>query len=300
MPDDGALCSLVKVAVVGAGTIGRGLAEDLALHRYEVLLKDRNRSILEEAREKIREDLRLVKLMKPDFRQVPVEEVLDRIHFEDSYDGFSEVDCVVENVTEDFQEKLKVMNELAEVVPAGAFIGVNTSCIPIAELAGAVADPGSLIGMHFMNPVPLSAMVEVIRGKQTSAATLAAALHLVRSLGKDHVVVRDHPGFVSNRIMMLAVNECAFLVQEDVATPGDIDKVFRLGFSHKMGPLATADLIGLDTVLNSIKVLHESFQDPKYRPCPLLTRMVEAGSLGRKSGKGFFDYGKANGGGHGE
>jgi 3-hydroxybutyryl-CoA dehydrogenase len=147
-----------------------------------------------------------------------------------------------------------------------------------------------MIGMHFMNPVPVKKFVEMIRAEHTSEETIESATALVKRLGKQHVLVNDFPGFVSNRVMMLAVNECAFVVQDDVADPATVDKVFRLAFGHSMGPLATADLIGLDTVLNSIKVLFEEYKDSKYRPCPLLQRMVDAGYLGRKSGKGFFTY----------
>jgi 3-hydroxybutyryl-CoA dehydrogenase len=147
-----------------------------------------------------------------------------------------------------------------------------------------------MIGMHFMNPVPVKKFVEMIRGELTSEQTVEAATALVQRLDKEHVLVKDFPGFVSNRVMMLAVNECAFVVQDGVATPADVDKVFRLAFGHSMGPLATADLIGLDTVLNSIDVLFEEYKDSKYRPCPLLQKMVDAGYLGRKSGRGFFKY----------
>jgi 3-hydroxybutyryl-CoA dehydrogenase len=149
-----------------------------------------------------------------------------------------------------------------------------------------------MLGMHFMNPVPVKKFVEMIRAEHTSEETIEAALALVKRLGKDHVLVKDFPGFISNRVMMLAVNECAFIIQDDVAKAADVDKVFRLAFGHSMGPLATADLIGLDTVLNSILVLFDEYKDSKFRPCPLLQKMVDAGYLGRKSGRGFFTYSK--------
>ena len=213
-----------------------------------------------------------------------------RIVFAPELKALHRAEFVIENIVEDYDEKARLYAQLSGICASGTLYGVNTSCISITKLARNVPDPSRMIGMHFMNPVPVKKFVEMIRGELTSEDTIAAATALVQKLDKDHVLVRDFPGFVSNRVMMLAVNECAFVVQDQVATPADVDKVFRLAFGHSMGPLATADLIGLDTVLNSINVLFEEYKDSKYRPCPLLQKMVDAGYLGRKSGRGFFNY----------
>ena len=204
----------------------------------------------------------------------------------------ADADFVIENIVEDYNEKARLYERLSEICRKDIFFAVNTSCISITKLANHIEDPTRMIGMHFMNPVPVKKFVEMIKAELTSEETIEAALALVKRLGKDHVLVNDFPGFISNRVMMLAVNECAFAIQDGVASAADIDKVFRLAFGHSMGMLATADLIGLDTVLNSILVLFDEYKDPKFRPCPLLQKMVDAGYLGRKSGKGFFTYSK--------
>jgi 3-hydroxybutyryl-CoA dehydrogenase len=278
------------VAVVGAGTIGNGLAVDLAMHGYQVILHDLTEETLQAAGNTMRSDLRSYRMLVPEYREADEGDLLGRIRFESDPSAMAEADFVIENIIEDYDEKAKLYARLSNICVKETLYGVNTSCISITKLANHVPDPSKVIGMHFMNPVPVKKFVEMIRGERTSEETIEGATALVKRLGKEHVVVKDFPGFVSNRVMMLAVNECAFVVQDDVADPAEVDKVFRLGFGHSMGPLATADLIGLDTVLNSIVVLFDEYKDPKYRPCPLLQRMVDAGYLGRKSGRGFFKY----------
>lgn len=278
------------VAVVGAGTIGRGLAVDLAMHGYEVLLNDIAQDVLDQASVAMRSELRSYRMLIPEYRETDDAALLGKIRFVSDPAALASAEFVIENVVEDYEEKARLYMRLSTICGNATIYGVNTSCISITKLARHVPDPSQMIGMHFMNPVPVKKFVEMVRGEHTSEKTIETASALVQRLGKDHVLVKDLPGFVSNRVMMLAVNECAFVVQDDVAAPADVDKVFRLAFGHSMGPLATADLIGLDTVLNSIMVLFDEYKDPKYRPCPLLQKMVNAGYLGRKSGRGFFKY----------
>ena len=193
-------------------------------------------------------------------------------------------------MTEDWEIKKEVYEAIDRICPPRCVFAVNTSCISITKVGAVTRRPSQVIGMHFMNPVPLKATVEVIRGFHTSEETIATARSFLAGMGKQAIVVNDFPGFVSNRVLMPMVNEAAMLVQDGVAPAEDIDRLFKQCFGHKMGPLETADLIGLDTILKSIVVLHESFGDSKYRPCPLLVKMVDAGLLGRKSGRGFYTY----------
>jgi len=229
-------------------------------------------------------------MLVEDYREIDDDALLDKIRFLPDVTALTSAEFVIENIVEDYDVKAQLYARLSAICGEATVYGVNTSCISITKLARHVPDASKMIGMHFMNPVPMKKFVEMVRGEKTSETTIAHAVTLVKQLGKDHVLVRDFPGFVANRVMMLAVNECAFVVQDNVAEPADVDKVFRLAFGHNMGPLATADLIGLDTVLNSILVLFEEYKDSKYRPCPLLQKMVDAGYLGRKSGRGFFNY----------
>lgn len=280
------------VGVVGAGVMGSDVALDLACYGYEVVLKDINEDVLHQAKEKIKTDFRLLKLVKPQAKQLTVEDLLSRITFTTAYDDFARVQFVIENVTEEWELKKAVFTELSEVCTLQTTYAVNTSCISITKVGSLMPRPENVIGMHFMNPVPMKELVEVIRGEHTSDETVACGEEFLKSFDKVPVVVNDFPGFVTNRVLMLMINECVWTVQDGVAEPKDVDKIFRLGFGHKMGPLATCDLIGLDTILNSLLVLQDSYKDPKFRPCPLLVKMVDAGYLGKKSGKGFFDYSK--------
>jgi 3-hydroxybutyryl-CoA dehydrogenase len=278
------------IAVIGAGVIGSDVALDLSIHNYSVLLKDLSAEVLEKSLDKIKKSYRFSKMMKKTDAIPPLDEILTRIKTTTDYTEFEKIDLVIENIWEVYAAKTKVYKELVQVCREDVIYGVNTSCISITKIAALTPKPENVIGMHFMNPVPLSKMVEVVRGYHTSNETVEQTKKLVNSLRKTCVIVNDLPGFVTNRVMMLTINECVYLLYDQVAEARDVDIIFKLGFGHKMGPLATADLIGLDTVLNSLLVLYESYNDPKYRPCPLLRKMVDAGLLGKKSGKGFFNY----------
>ncbi|MDI1475024.1 3-hydroxyacyl-CoA dehydrogenase family protein [Polyangium sp. y55x31] len=282
-----------QVLVVGAGTMGADLAFDLSAHGHSVILKDIHEDALVRAKKRMGELLRLVLLMdRARFGGAKLDAIMSRIRFTTSYEGLEDVHFVIENVVEDLAVKREVYTELGRLCREDTVFGVNTSCVSITTIGSFLPRPDRAIGMHLLNPVPLKRLVEVIVGHHTSAETVDRAKALLDSLGKEAVVVQDSPGFVTNRILMLTINEAAFVVHDRIAEPAQVDRIFTEGFSHKMGPLATGDLIGLDTILKSLIVLYESFKDPKFRPCPLLVRMVDAGLLGRKSGKGFFDYGK--------
>src|ERR1051326_3235104 len=206
------------------------------------------------------------------------------------YDVLRDADFVVENVTEKFEVKTQVYRQLDAICPPQCVFAANTSAIPITRIGAMTNRPTQVLGMHFMNPVPLKTAVEVIRGYHTSDTTIAVATRLLGLMGKKAILVNDSPGFVSNRVLMLTINEAIFLVQEKVASPEVVDDIFKNCFEHKMGPLETADLIGLDTILFSIEVLYDEFKDSKFRPCPLLRQMVDAGLHGRKTGRGFYSY----------
>jgi 3-hydroxybutyryl-CoA dehydrogenase len=282
--------SVKTIAVIGAGIMGTDVALDLASYGYPVILKDLDNVTLEKAREKINKDFKLFKMMKKELKALTIDDILAKITFTVDYNGFDTVDLVIENIVEEWEAKKTLYLQLANVCKADAIYAVNTSCISITKVGALMANPGKVIGAHFMNPVPLKKIVEVIRGFHTSEETVAAMKEFLKTLGKSGVVVNDFPGFVSNRVSHLYMNEAAYLVQDGVAGPKEVDMIFTHGFGHKMGPLATADLIGLDTVVKSLEVLYKSYQDPKFRCCPLLRKMVDAGLLGKKSGKGFFQY----------
>lgn len=277
------------VAVVGAGVMGVDVAATLALHGYNVILKDIDTDVLNDVPKIIKHNLRNYKMTSSKLQHWNISDILSRITCTDRYDDFMEASWIIENVTEDIDCKINVYKELAEVCPLGRF-AVNTSCIPITKLASYLPHPENVIGMHFMNPVPLIEVVETVKGFHTSEEMIQASKAFLKSLNKTAILVRDFPGFVSNRLSHLLMNEAAFLVQDGVAEPKQIDTMFRKGYAHKMGPLETADLIGLDTVKKSLQILYDHFQDPKFRCCPLLTQMVDAGLLGRKSGRGFYVY----------
>jgi 3-hydroxybutyryl-CoA dehydrogenase len=279
------------VGVVGAGVMGVGLGHNLALTGHRVVLVDVADEILERAREEIRKNLRLYGMYRKELKAADPKAVMDSITFTTDYGALSEADFVVENAVEKWDVKKEIYPRIDDICPPHAVFAANTSCISITRIGSVTRRPDRILGMHFMNPVPMKPMVEVIRGHHTSEETLATARQLLTQMGKDGIVVNDMPGFVSNRVLMLTVNEAAFLVQDGVATADQVDQLFKTCFGHPMGPLETADLIGLDTILYSIEVLYESYNDSKYRPCPLLKKMVDAGLFGRKSGKGFHDYG---------
>jgi 3-hydroxybutyryl-CoA dehydrogenase len=274
--------------VVGAGVIGSGVAQLFAQTGHEVFLIDISQEQLDAARRGIARNVKLFGLLRKDGDRPP--DVLERLHCSGDVGDLSGVDFVIENVTEDWELKRQVHEALDQVIPPDAPVAANTSAIPITRIASVGRRPERVIGMHFMNPVPLMPMVEIIRGAHTSEATIEAARSLLEQAGRQSILVNDSPGFVTNRVMMLMVNEAMFLVHEGVASVQDVDRLFKTCFGHKMGPLETADLIGLDTVLRSIEVIYAELNDSKYRPCPLLKKMVYAGTNGRKSGKGFYDY----------
>lgn len=277
-----------RIGVVGAGVIGSGVAQLFAQTGHDVVLIDISQQQLDVARRNIAKNSRLFSLLQKDLGEG--QQVVDHIRFSLDIKDISDVDFVIENVTEDWDMKRRLHNEIDELISPGAPVAANTSAIPITKIASAGRHPERVIGMHFMNPVPLMPMVELIKGMHTSDDTISAARSLLEQAGRQTILVNDSPGFVTNRVMMLMVNEAMFLVQEGVAPVQDVDRLFKTCFGHKMGPLETADLIGLDTVLRSLDVIYAELNDSKYRPCSLLKKMVYAGMNGRKSGKGFYDY----------
>jgi len=280
-----------RVGVIGAGVIGSGVAQALAQTDHDVVLIDVSDDALDRARRSITRDVRVHHLLTGTDAPLSAKDVVSRIELSQDYLALADVDFVVENATESWAVKRDVFEQLDRICPPDCPLAANTSVIPISRIASTTSRPDRVIGIHFMNPVPLKDAVEVIPGAETSEETLSLTHRLLRQMGKHAILVRDSPGFVSNRVLMLTVNEAAFLVHEGVASADVVDEVFRECFGHPMGPLATADLIGLDTVLYSITGLREAFDDDKYRPCPLLESLVEVGRLGRKSGAGFHEYG---------
>jgi 3-hydroxybutyryl-CoA dehydrogenase len=275
------------------GVMGAGVAQCLAAAGIHVVGMDLAEASLTRAHETIRRSVRFQGLFKKRVATESVEAILARIRFTSELEAFSEVDFVIENVAEKWASKESVYSKLESVCPDHCFFAADTSCFSITRLGALMKRPGRLLGIHFMNPAPLIDTVEVIRGYHTSAEALETAQGLLRQIGKNAIVVNDSPGFVSNRVLMPMINEAIFLVLEGVASPEEVDRIFVSCFGHKSGPLQTADLIGLDTILQSLEVLYESFSDSKFRPCPLLRKMVDAKHLGRKTGQGFYRYSEA-------
>jgi len=277
------------VGILGAGQMGNGIAHVFAQHEYQVRLYDVFPAQIEKALKTIEKNLgrQAEKGLFP-AESVPV--ILERITRIKDLTGFADCGLVVEAATENEPLKFDLFCQLDEAVNKDAILATNTSSISITRIASATKRPDRVIGMHFMNPVPVIQLVEVIRGLATSDETFQAIASLVEELGKVMAVSQDYPGFIVNRILMPMINEAIFALYEGIATAEDIDKGMKLGTNHPMGPLALADLIGLDTVLAIINILYEGFKDPKFRPCPLLVKTVNAGYLGKKSGHGFYTY----------
>ncbi|GGM42536.1 3-hydroxybutyryl-CoA dehydrogenase [Micromonospora sonchi] len=276
------------VGVVGAGVMGVGVAQNLAASGYQVVLVDRDEETLDRARATIARDCRMSALMGGPALDPAA--VLARITTAVGVPAVAKASVVIENVTENWEIKRAVHAELDEVCGPDTVVIANTSAIPITRLAAVSSRPQQVVGVHFMNPVPAKPVVELIPGVHTTPKAMERTRALLAGMGKKAVQVKDSAGFVSNRVLMLTVNEAAYLVYEGVATAESVDEVFRGCFGHPMGPLETADLIGVDTILYSVEVLYEHYADSKYRPCPLLKQMTDAGLHGRKTGRGFYTY----------
>lgn len=279
-----------NIAVVGSGTMGNGIAHVFAQYGFKVYLIDISKEILDKALSTISNNLdRMIK--KGTISNEIKESTLKNIEPVIGLENFNHsVDLVIEAVTENFEIKKKVFQTLESKIGKDCILASNTSSIPITNLASTTQRPDKFIGMHFMNPVPVMKLVEIIRGYSTSDETYEIIKNLVLKIEKVPAEVNDYPGFVSNRVLMPMINEAIYCVYEGVATPENIDTVMKLGMNHPMGPLTLADFIGLDVCLAIMEVLYEGFNDPKYRPCPLLKKMVAANKLGRKTGEGFFKY----------
>ena len=278
-----------KIGVVGAGTMGNGIAHVAAMNGYDVVMVDVKDEFLERALATISKNLdRMIK--KEKITQADKDATLARIKKSTDLKDVADCDVVIEVVTEDIAIKLDVFKQIDSVLKKGAILASNTSSISITELAAATQRPDMVIGMHFMNPVPVMKLVEIVKGLQTSDETYQVVHQLAEKLGKTPVLVNDYPGFVSNRVLMPMINEACWALMQGVATKEAIDTVMKLGMAHPMGPFELADLIGLDVCLAIMEVLYEGFSDSKYRPCPLLRNMVKAGYLGRKTKRGFYTY----------
>ncbi|HYH06886.1 MAG TPA: 3-hydroxybutyryl-CoA dehydrogenase [Thermoanaerobaculia bacterium] len=280
-----------NIVVIGGGTMGNGIAHTAAASGFDVMLVDVNEAILQRAVSTITANLQ----RGVDKGKMTAEErdaVVGRIKPVTSMDAIAEADIVIEAIIENLEAKTQLFAKLDQVTKPECILASNTSSISITKIAAATQRPDKVIGMHFMNPVPVMTLVEVIRGIATGDDTWMKVENLAKRMGKTPIEVNDYPGFISNRVLMPMINEAIFALYEGVATRESIDGVMKLGMNHPMGPLTLADFIGLDVCLAILRVLEQGFGDPKYRPCPLLVKMVDAGWLGRKSGRGFYDYRK--------
>jgi 3-hydroxybutyryl-CoA dehydrogenase len=280
------------IVVIGAGTMGNGIAHTAAASGFDVTLIDVAEAFLERGMSTISSNLQRG-VDKGKMTADDKQQILGRIRATSDLNAAANADIVIEAIIENLTAKTELFAKLDAITGADCILASNTSSISITKIAAATKRPDKVIGMHFMNPVPVMTLVEVIRGIATSDETYARVAELSNQMGKTAIEVNDYPGFISNRVLMPMINEAIFALFEGVATPESIDGVMKLGMNHPMGPLTLADFIGLDVCLAILRVLEEGFGDPKYRPCPLLVKMVDAGWLGRKSGRGFYDYRKA-------
>lgn len=279
-----------KLGIIGAGTMGEGVAQCFVNYGYNIILVDLDQEKLDNAINKIYNALRFQSLFEKNNKNINPNEAIKNITITTDLKLLSTVDFIIENISENVKLKKELYYKIDSICNENCIFLVDTSCIPITKIASYTNRQEKVIGTHFMNPVPLKKYVEVICGYFTSESTIEATKTLLNSVQKDAIIVGDSPGFVSNRISHVFMNEAAFVVHEKIATPRQVDDIFKNCFGHAMGPLETADLIGIDTVVDSLEVLYQEFQDSKFRCCPLLKKMVSAGLLGKKSGQGFYKY----------
>ena len=276
-----------KIGIIGAGVMGKGVAERFAKYDYDVVLIDNDKEVCEHAIGEISRSIRMKSMFD---KTIDMKKIISHISVSESYESIKDADFIIENVYEREDVKKEVYEKLTRITKEDCIYLVNTSCISITRIGSYTKRPENLIGVHFMNPVPMKKFAEVIKGGKTSEETIQKMTELLHSVDIDFEMINDSVGFVSNRLSHLFMNEAAFLVYEGVARPDQIDNIFKNAFGHTMGPLETANLIGIDTVVDSLEVIYKEYEDPKFRVCPLMRRMIEMGEAGRKSKKGFYNY----------